>query len=240
MAAAKCCDKGFVWEGETVGVEGKCGGLDAYISKPEGPTTKAVILIADIFGWGAKNPRLIADAFAKRGYLAVLPDFFHGNPWVGELDMPRLMEWLGNFKKEAVLAELDAICADLKGLGITKLGTEGFCWGGLYSAILAKTGQVDSAIIAHGSFITKEDVEAIAKPTLWLCASNDMMITPEFLKEIESVMATKPFPSLIKVYPNTEHGFSVRGDKSDPYISQMATDALDAAIAWLDASLSEE
>ena len=40
-----------------------------------------------------------------------------------------------------------------------------------------------------------------------------------------------------RVYPKTEHGFAVRGNKADPHINAMRSEAIVDAVAFLKAHL---
>lgn len=242
--APECLDKGAVWEGETVGKEIKMAGMDVYISEPAGPTTKAALFIADIHGWAPKNPRIIADEFAKKGYLSVLPDFFFGDPILPTFTPQDRERWQGAHGPSKVpekLKLIDDVLAALKAdYGITKVGVEGFCWGGFYAAELAVSGKVDVAVITHGSRVTTKQVQELTKPTSFLCAEIDNQIPEPLRKEFSEILAKKDFPCELKTYPGVSHGFSVRGDKTNPDIAEKAADALLSAIAFMDAHITEE
>lgn len=56
--------------------------LNAYVVlPPDNPAPKAaVIIFTDIYGYELNNTRLWADRLAKNDFLAVIPDFFRGDP----------------------------------------------------------------------------------------------------------------------------------------------------------------
>lgn len=56
-------------------------------------------------------------------------------------------------------------------------------------------------MIAHGSIIKLEDVEAIKKPVLFLYSANDKQIPDELREKIQGVLKTKPFPAEGVYYP---------------------------------------
>jgi len=60
---SSCCKEGFQWNGKPTGKTSKIAGLEAYVA---GSTKdRAILIVADIFGWTLPNVRLIADHFAK-------------------------------------------------------------------------------------------------------------------------------------------------------------------------------
>jgi dienelactone hydrolase len=71
-----CCASGEIATGTPTGSEAQFGRRPAYIARPAVPTTRAVIIATDIFGYALPNVRLIADSFAKAGFLTVIPDTF--------------------------------------------------------------------------------------------------------------------------------------------------------------------
>jgi len=72
------CRKGVVLEGEPTGhIDPNTG---AYVaSGPEGNTSRAILLLTDVFGLGLKNPEILADNLSKRLSCDVYaPDIFAG------------------------------------------------------------------------------------------------------------------------------------------------------------------
>jgi dienelactone hydrolase len=108
--------------------------VPTYFARPASPNGKAIILFSDIFGYSYPNTQLTADAFAARGYLTVIPDFFDGDSlspepfFAGKIDLP---EWLTRHGVETVdpIAEtvIDHLRNDLK---VRKISGVGYCFGG--------------------------------------------------------------------------------------------------------------
>uniref|UniRef100_A0A804QRZ4 Alpha/beta-Hydrolases superfamily protein n=1 Tax=Zea mays TaxID=4577 RepID=A0A804QRZ4_MAIZE len=124
MASSQCCDNPpalipACGKGKVVD---SFGGLKAYVAGPE-DSKAAVVLVADVFGtssfllpleivrlWygtlqvksllsplaGFEAPilRNIADKVASSGYFVVVPDFFHGDPYVPENAEKLIPVWL--------------------------------------------------------------------------------------------------------------------------------------------------
>lgn len=61
---------------------------------------------------------------------------------------------------------------------------------------------IDAGVVAHGSLIKLEDVEAIQKPILFLYSANDRQIPDELREKIQGVLKTKSFPAEGIYYPN--------------------------------------
>ncbi|CAL8991639.1 unnamed protein product, partial [Prunus brigantina] len=62
----------------------KLGGFNSYVTGS--PDSKlAILLVHDGFGYEAPKARKLADKIAAAGFIVVLPDFFNGDPFDGNL-----------------------------------------------------------------------------------------------------------------------------------------------------------
>ena len=71
-----------------------------------------------------------------------------------------------------------------------------------------------AAVVAHPSFLIKEEAKQIKRPILFLCAENDSLFTPDLRKEFENELKSNGLGRFIE-YPGTVHGFVVRTDGSE-------------------------
>lgn len=109
----------------------------AYFSYPKTANPdKAIILISDIFGI-VSNSQLLADDFARNGYLAVIPDVLNNDPinfgdWgTGKVHLPT---WIAKHGPETVEPAVEATIKHLREeLGVKKIGAVGYCFGGRVS-----------------------------------------------------------------------------------------------------------
>ena len=64
-------------------------------------------------------------------------------------------------------------------------------------------GGIEAGVIAHGSRITAEDVQAINRPVLFLFSDNDKQIPTELREKFEGILHEKKqsFPAEGKFYP---------------------------------------
>lgn len=188
------------------------------------------MLLQDIHGWKTKNIRLVADKYADAGYAAIVPDFFHGKVLPG---FEKIQEFLGQFPPDKVFPEVKQVLAEFKSkYNLSKLGAQGFCWGGKYTVLLLGSGDIDAGVVCHGSLLNEGDVEAIKKPVLFLYSANDKMIPDEFREKIQGILKTKSFPTDGVYYPDQAHGWTLRGDDQDPKVGDAAKDAYARALKW--------
>ncbi|CAL5218920.1 g666 [Coccomyxa viridis] len=227
----QCCDHGVTWEGTTHGKVGKIGGLDAYFAEPKSTPKAGVMLIHDIHGWDKKNIRLVADKYADAGIAATVPDFYHGKELPA--DKSKIMEFIGMFPVDKSFKEVKEVMAEFKSkYSLSKVGAQGFCWGGKYTVLLLGSSDADAGVVCHGSLLNDEDVEAIKNPVLFLYSANDQQIPDEKREKFQSILKTKSFPAEGVYYPDQAHGWTLRGDDQDPKVGDAAKDAFARALKW--------
>lgn len=116
----------------------------------------------------------------------------------------------------------------------------GFCWGALYATLLAggPKPSVASAALLHPSLLTLDDFKAVEQaPLLVLFTANDQQVSDSFRAEIVEVLDAKNEkkkpPTAHHFYDDQAHGFSLRGDDTDPKVAAAAEDAFERTAAWL-------
>ncbi|KLJ10928.1 esterase/lipase [Blastomyces silverae] len=241
-----CCTRGFKHEGTASGEIMKIGDIETYISHPPASTTtatkpeKAIIFFTDLLGI-VDNAKFVADDFASRGYLVVMPDLFRGNaPTMNEvmagLD---IMAFLKDYTPETV----DPIgAATIKyvreTLGIKRVGSVGYCFGAKYATRFMKEGGgIDVGYVAHPSFVTPEELQAIKGPYAISAAETDTIFPSNLRHESEEILSKVGFPWQINLFSGVEHGFAVRGDLSNKEVKFAKEQAFIQAATWLDVHL---
>jgi dienelactone hydrolase len=108
--------------------------VNTYITYPKDNKTpeKAIVFLTDIFGI-FPNSQLLADEFAKSGYLTVIPDLFQGDQ-ISVADMEsgkaNLGAWLPNHQTANVDPVVEASIKYVREtLGVKKVGAVGYCFG---------------------------------------------------------------------------------------------------------------
>jgi len=238
-----CCVSGHSRVGETKGKIIDIAGVPTYLASPPEETKAphaAIVIITDIFGWDFVNARLFADAqAAASGINVYLPDFFLGDSvdaslmpnldgvegayakFVNGLKYVRMFSmvapWLYRHRQAVTEPLVHKVLDQLRANGITKLGVEGFCFGGWYVVELGnannKDHPVDAVVATHPSMLKLPMVEALGKPAQFNCAEHDSMFPTNGLRtQSEEVLKKKDFRVEFFDYPGTSHGFAMRGD----------------------------
>ncbi|XP_072009477.1 carboxymethylenebutenolidase homolog isoform X1 [Engystomops pustulosus] len=212
--------------------------IKAYVSKPKTSTDKAIIVVQDIYGWELTNTRHIADLLASHGYIAVVGDFFVGQPsWNPNDDKANLYKWLETRSANKAYIEAEVIMKYLKEqCHAKKIGVIGFCWGGIVTHyLMLKYSELKAGVAFYG--IVREDIDKykLLNPTLFIFGEKDPVIPLEQVKSLDEKLKEQSKAEYkVKVYPNQDHGFAHR-KKEDmnpddkPYILEARKDMLD----WL-------
>jgi dienelactone hydrolase len=209
----------------------KVDDLELYVS---GSGESAIIVVYDIFGFDGGRVRQVCDQIADTGFLVVLPDFFRGPGWdpanFPPPDFQELMQWIkkvGSWDNVIKADFFQRVIPYLHSKGVKKIGALGFCFGAKMVIHACSHPELSAGAGIHPSFLTPEDAEKATTPMLLLPAGNDPPIEP-----IKAVFDKKPFAKdcVFKTYPEMKHGWSVRGELSDPAIARDAADAISLTI----------
>ncbi|KAJ7686347.1 dienelactone hydrolase endo-1,3,1,4-beta-D-glucanase [Mycena rosella] len=250
------CFKGAVLEGEPTGIISSQ--FDGAYFATGGTSKRAIILLTDIFGLPLKNPKILADNFAKHLECDVwVPDLFQGHPPVGldDMKMPdRAGIKLSFFDLVkfvwGVLPSVPAMVRHrpsvveartislVKKLQIAKkyelLGAIGYCFGGgIATQIGASKPEVfNSIILVHPFPPTDAQIKAIKTPTAWSSPEDDLAIKPARLAEIERLYAAR------KGTPNfVEYEIKVYPGTAYPDVKEGFEKAFQQAVNWFNKTI---
>ncbi|KFY08354.1 hypothetical protein V492_06296, partial [Pseudogymnoascus sp. VKM F-4246] len=136
--------------------------------------------------------------------------------------------------------------------GVQRVGAIGYCFGGRYVMRLLAAGKIEAGVVNHPSFFTLDEVSALGRPSVdkakdeeaggnnvkvWkplaiFAAETDDIFPEEKRRATEDRLKEGGVTWMCTTYSGTEHGFSVRGDLSDPVVKFARDSALDGAIKW--------
>jgi dienelactone hydrolase len=214
-----------------------------YIAKPpEGTPLKAgkgVLYLTDVFGLALNENKLLADSFARAGYIVVAPDMFNSTPATTDINVPGAET--ERFLAMHTIAVTDdivnlAILYMRSQLGVKKIGSTGYCFGGKYS-FRAAAGGSDAAFAAHPSNLLDAEISAIKGPASVAAAETDGAMSVARRQQIEGLLQKTSLPYSIALYGGTSHGFGVRANVSDPKQKFGKEQAFLQAVRWFDAWL---
>ncbi|TQV96679.1 hypothetical protein V2A60_002936 [Cordyceps javanica] len=241
---ARCCTLGTLHEGEPKGKIIKIDNtIEAYVATPAEKTARedvAILYLPDVIGvW--QNSKLMADAFAERGYLTVVVDLFNGDPVsLNRVEGFDFAQWLAHgtggdnpHTKEAVDPIVVKAIAALRDMGAKHIGAVGYCFGAKYVVRHYKDG-IEVGYVAHPSFVDEDELAAITGPLAISAAETDSIFPAEKRHRSEEILAETKQPYQVNLFSNTNHGFAVRSDLSDKQQKFAKEQAFLQAVTWFD------
>ncbi|GEQ66866.1 hypothetical protein JCM33374_g529 [Metschnikowia sp. JCM 33374] len=229
----KCCAVASFHEGTPVGQHKSIFGLDTYVTGAEHSNSRIIVILTDIAGHKFNNTLLAADELAKGGYKVYIPDILKGDPMVGPMaDFP---SWLQNHSNEITRPIVDGFLKALReDVGASSfVGLIGYCFGAKFAVQqLAEEGLATVAAIAHPSFVSIEEIAAIKKPIVISAAEIDPIFTTELRHETEAKLAEIKARYQITLFSGVEHGYSIKGDITNPRVRYAKEKTLADQLQW--------
>jgi len=195
------------------------GSFSAYVARPAKSPSAAVVVIQEIFGVNAVM-REITDGLAAQGYLAICPDlFWRIEPGIditdqSEAEWKRAFELFNAFDVDAGVKDIAAtIAAARQDPGCNgKVGSVGFCLGGLLAFLSATRTDVDAAVSYYGVGIDGRVGEAdkMTRPLMMHIAEEDGFVSKEAQATIKAALNGQRLVE-IHSYPGLDHAFARRG-----------------------------
>jgi len=180
--------------------------LPAYLAIPEGEGPwPAVVVVFEAFGVN-QDMRAQADRLAGRGYLAVLPDFYNGAPWLRcvRSAMRQMFARRGPMYDhiEAARAWL-AARDDCTG----RVGVIGFCMGGGFALVAAAKYDFQAASVNYG-MLPRALPEALegACPVVASYGGRDRSLRRAAAK-LDRALTELDVPHDVREYPDAGHSF---------------------------------
>ena len=218
--------------------------IKAFRVDPETKPQAAIIIIHEIFGLNL-HIRDLARRFARQGYVCLAPDLYtrEGTPNVDVANMPALRKLLASIPDRRIVADLQAGEEYLRGDGIAKVGSMGFCMGGLYSYLLACNSKtLNAAVDFYGRIVYPETNEnkpqspldlapQLNCPLLCCYGELDASIPQSDVEKLRNALKQSTQPWKINIYTGAGHAFF--NDTRPSYNATAANDAGSETLAFL-------
>jgi carboxymethylenebutenolidase len=189
------------------------GSFSAYISLPKNASAKVpgIVMMQQIFGANAEM-RGFTDDYAAQGYIAICPDlFWRLQPGV-QIDplapdgFKQALGYAPRFDADRGVEDLKAAVAYLRKHPACngKVGTVGYCLGGLLAYLMAARSTADCNVGYFGVRIEKYLGEAanVAKPLMLHIPAEDRHCLPEAQAQIKAALAGR---AELLSYPGADH-----------------------------------
>ena len=202
--------------GTDLTITGPDGTFGAYLAIPDSHKGPGIVVIQEIFGVN-KVIRDIADGLAAQGYFALAPDlFWRIEPNVQitdktEAEWKKAFDFFQKFNVDTGVKDIQTAITHLRGVpgAGPKVGTIGYCLGGLLAFLSATRTNTDAAVGYYGVNIDRHlaEKDKIKKPLMLHIAGKDQFVPPvaqaqviDGLKGVQGVT--------IHTYPECDHAFA--------------------------------
>jgi carboxymethylenebutenolidase len=156
---ASLVDEEIVFTGYAEGV------VDAYLARPVAPGPCPGVLLIHAAPGVTDHSRDVVRRIAALGHVCCVPNLYTREP-DPPADFAEMMERLYARSDAQVLGDLQAAVAHLRARedAAGPVGAIGFCMGGRYALLLARTGALDSVVDCWGGFLTRADPDNVTTP----------------------------------------------------------------------------
>lgn len=225
--------------GEIVDFPSNGGTASGYLATPDGGTGIPLVVIQE---WWGLVPHItdVADRFAGEGFVALVPDLYHGRSTTEPDEAGKLMMAmnLGQAGKD-MSGAVDKV-AEVSGRDA--VGVTGFCMGGGLALILAaqRPDKVKAVVPWYGLLPwpdSQPDWARLEASVLGHYAANDEYFTPELARELEQTLKALGKDATVNVFPGVEHAF-FNDTRPEVYDAEAAADAFGQTLAFLRSKLA--
>lgn len=217
------------------------GTASGYLATPQSGKGPGVIVIQE---WWGLNDQVkgVADMFAREGFVALAPDFYHGKgAEIGEPDEARklMMEFF----------QADTAAKDARGAAeyltahpavtSSKVGAVGFCMGGFLAILVASVApdRVAAVVDCYGVGQRVPDLRPMRGiPVLGVFGGKDHMANAEAVASLEKSATDAGVPFIKHVYAEADHAF-LNEQRKDVYRPDDARDAWGKVLPFLKANV---
>lgn len=201
------------------------GTAEGYLAIPENGKGIGVIVLQE---WWGLVPHIkdVADRFANEGFVALAPDLYDGQIGKSPDEAGKLMMALNIGETEKKLRGAVEYLLNHESVKGEKVGTVGFCMGGMLSLFAAtKNENVGAGVVFYGIHpAVKLELENLQAPVLGLYAENDEFVPPSAVKELAEKFEANGKSFEYKIYENADHAF-FNDTRKEVYKKDYAEDA---------------
>lgn len=192
--------------GEMVEFESNGKTAQGYLAAPTG-TGPGMIVIQEWWGL-VGHIKEVADRFAGEGFVALVPDLYHGKETKEPDEAEKLMMDLDTERAAKDLSGAVAFLKDHEKVDPKKVGSIGFCMGGALSLWLASIAPIDAAVVYYGGpFKVQPDYSKIKGAVLGHFAEHDEWASPEYAETLFADLKKAGVEAEYHTYTGATHAF---------------------------------
>jgi carboxymethylenebutenolidase len=212
--------------GEIVEFPSNGSTAQGYLATPEPGTGPGVVVIQEWWGL-VDHIKDVADRLAAEGFVALVPDLYHGQTTTEPDEAGKLLMSLN--MEQAVKDMSGAVGYVAAHSSSDGVGVIGFCMGGALALILAtrRPDAVKAVVPFYGIVggpMPEPDWSKMTAAVQGHYAEHDDMAGPAAVDKLKQELAGRQIPVELFLYPGTTHAFfnDTRPEVYDPEASALA------------------
>lgn len=205
------------------------GNVEGYLARPaEDGAYPGVVMIHE--WWGLNdNIRTMADRLASEGYVVLAVDLFNGSVATTPEEARSQVQ---SFEQEEGLENMRAAVSYLRGQGVRRVASLGWCFGGGQSLQAGLAEDLDATVIYYGNIVTeRERLQSLEQPVLGIFGEEDESIPVSEVEEFDRTLDDLGVRNEIRIYENAGHAFA--NPSGDRYVEEAAEDAWQRTTTFL-------
>ena len=225
--------------GENVTFRSNGGETNGYLATPKTVQGPGVVVIQEWWGL-VDHIKDVCDRLAAEGFVALAPDFYHGEIAKSPDEAGKMMMTLRIDEAEKDLKRaIDYLLANAA-TSSSKVGTVGFCMGGALSLYAAtKNDNVGACVVFYGGHPNvKPDLANLKSPVLGIYGERDRSVSPSVVHELDRKLKQLGKSFEYHIYHGADHAF-FNDTRPTVYNAEAAADAWTRTIEFLRSHLSE-
>jgi carboxymethylenebutenolidase len=229
--------------GETVEFKSNGSTASGYLALPEGGSGPGLLVLQE---WWGLHPQIkgVADRMASEGFVALVPDLYHGE-LAEHHEMDKAGELMNSLPPDRAARDMAGAIDYLLGHDGTtgdKVGVIGFCMGGMLTLLISaiQGDKVGAAAPFYGAPLgeNEPDWSGLTAPVEGHFAENDDFFPPDAVKKLEKKLKDMGKDVSFEIYPGTGHAFANEQDPLGTHDEGAAKQAVQKAVAFLQANLA--
>jgi carboxymethylenebutenolidase len=219
--------------GENVTFRRNGSETNGYLATPKTVQGPGVVVIQEWWGL-VDHIKDVCDRFAAEGFVALAPDFYHGEIAKSPDEAGKMMMALRIDEAEKDLkGAIDYLLAHAA-TSSSKVGTVGFCMGGALSLYAAtKNENVGACVVFYGGHPNvKPDLANLKSPVLGIYGERDKSVSPSVVHELERKLKELGKSFEYHIYPGADHAF-FNDTRPTVYNAEAAADAWTRTVGFL-------
>ena len=208
---------------------------NGFLAKPNGAAEYPGIIMIHEW-WGLNdNIKYMAKLLAKEGYVVYAVNLY-GVEAAEDSTKARELATSVRQNPDKAIADMKTAIKYINEIGVSSLGSIGWCFGGQQSLQLSLNEKLDATVIYYGHLIDdKEQLNFIDWPVLGIFGSEDGSITVESVKSFETALNDLEIENSINIYDGVGHAFA--NPSGSNYAKEETIDAWEKTIKFFEDNL---